>query len=165
MRVRSETGFTLIEAMMASVILAVGLLALSFMQASTLSRNVDSSELSRATSLAAEMVERIQFNRSRVLSYNGINTAGAGNCAAIINAINDPMASGDCKQWVALLNGPYGAGLSALVGTVSVSPTGPINPPLNQSLVKVQVTWTTLAGVNKLQRTRNVVINTTIDPE
>jgi len=164
MRVHNEAGFTLIEAMMASVILAVGLLALSFMQATTLSRNIDSSELTRVTSLAAEMVERIQYNRSRVAVYNGITTAGAGNCN-IINAINDPMARGDCNQWVALLNGPYGAGLSGLVGTVSVTATGPIIPPLNQSLVAVQVSWTTTAGVNKAARTRQVVINTTIDPE
>jgi type IV pilus assembly protein PilV len=164
MRVRTESGFTLIEAMMASVILAVGLLALSFMQATTLSRNVDSAELTRATSLASEMVERIQYNRTRVTAYNGITSAGAGNCNTI-SATNDPMARGDCNQWVALLGGPYGAGLNGLVGTVSVTATGPTIPPLNQSLVAVQVSWTTTAGVNKAARTRQVVINTTIDPE
>jgi type IV pilus assembly protein PilV len=164
MRIRSVTGFTLIEAMIASVVLAVGLLALSFMQATTLSRNVDSSELTRATSLAAEIVERIQYNRPRATVYNGITTAGAGNCNTI-NAINDPMARGDCNQWVALLNGSYGAGLSGLVGTVSVTAIGPTLPPLNQSLVAVRLTWTTTAGVNKLARARQVVINTTVDPE
>lgn len=164
MRVGSESGFTLIEAMISSVVLAVGLLALSFMQATTLSRNVDSSELTRATSLASEMVERIQYNRSRVTVYNGITTAGAGNCNTI-NAINDPMARGDCNQWVALLNGPYGTALSGLIGSVSVTPTGPTNPALNQSLVAVTVGWTTQAGANKLAQARRVVINTTIDPE
>ncbi len=161
---RSEAGFTLIEAMIASVILAVGLLALSFMQASTLNRNVDSNELTRATSLAAEMVERIQFNRTRVTVYQGITTAGGGNCNTI-SATNDPMARGDCNQWVALLSGPYGAGLSGLVGSVSVNGTGPANPPLNQSSVAVTVTWTTVAGGDKRARPRTVVINTTIDPE
>ena len=161
---RSESGFTLIEAMIASVLLAVGLLSLSFIQATTLSQNGGSGELTRATSLAAEMVERIQYNRTRVTAYNGISTAGAGNCN-IISATNDPMARGDCNQWVALLNGPYGAGLSGLVGSVSVNPTGPALPPLNQSLVRVQVNWTTTAGVNQLARARQVVINTTIDPE
>jgi type IV pilus assembly protein PilV len=150
--------------MIASVILATGLLALSFMQASTLSRNVDSNELTRATNLAAEMVERIQFNRTRAIVYNGINTTGAGNCVAI-SATNDPMARGDCDQWRALLTGPYGAGLSGLVGTVSVTPIGPTVPPLNQSSVVVRVSWTTTASGDKLARSRQVVINTTIDPE
>jgi type IV pilus assembly protein PilV len=168
MRARNETGFTLIEAMIASVILAVGLLALSFMQATTLSRNGDSNELTRATSLASDMVERIRFNRSRVLAYSnsgaGITSAGGGNCSTI-NATNEPMARGDCDQWVALLNGPYGAGLSGLVGTVSVVPNGPITPPMNQNLVTVRISWTTTAGLDKLARSRQVVINTTIAPE
>jgi type IV pilus assembly protein PilV len=171
MPVRNEAGFTLIEAMIASVILAVGLLALSFMQATTLSRNGDSNELTRATSLASEMVERIRFNRSRVTAYNnpgaggiGITSAGGGNCSTI-SAANEPMARGDCDQWVALLNGPYGAGLSGLVGTVSVAPNGPTAPPMNQSLVTVRISWTTAAGLDKLARSRQVVINTTIAPE
>lgn len=164
MHVRDQAGFTLIEAMIASVILAVGLLALSGMQAMTLSRNVDSNELTRATSLAAEMVERIRFNRSRVLIYNGINTTGAGNCSTI-SATNDPMARGDCDQWRALLTGPYGAGLNGVTGSVSATSNGPTVPPLNQSLVSVQVSWTTLAGPNKIARTRQVIINTTIAPE
>jgi type IV pilus assembly protein PilV len=161
---RNETGFTLIEGMIASVILAVGLLALSGMQAITLTRNVDSSELTRATSLAADMVERIQFNRSRVTIYNGIDTTGAGNCAAI-NATNEPTARGDCDQWRALLTGQYAVGLSGLVGTVSVTPVGPTSPPMNQSLVRVRLVWTTLAGPNKTARTRQVEINTRIAPE
>jgi type IV pilus assembly protein PilV len=166
--VRNEPGFTLIEAMIASVILATGLLALSFMQASTLNRSVDSNELTRATSLAAEMVERMQFNRRRVTvvpsPYNGINTAGGGNCNTI-SATNDPMARGDCEQWRALLTGPYGAGLSGVTGSVSVTASGPTLPPMNRSLVRVRVNWTTTAGPDKLPRPRQVEINTTIAPE
>jgi type IV pilus modification protein PilV len=158
-----EAGFTLIEAMIASAVLAIGLFALAGMQAVTLTRNVDSNELTRATSLAADMVERIQFNRGRVTVYNAIDTTGAGNCSSI-SATNDPTARGDCDQWKALLSGQYAA-LSGLVGTVSVTPVGPTTPPMNQSLVRVRLTWTTAAGPNKPARARQVEINTRIAPE
>ena len=55
-QLRNDQGFTLIEGMLASVILAVGLLALSGMQGIALVKNVDANELTRVSTLAAAVL-------------------------------------------------------------------------------------------------------------
>ena len=72
-KLKQTNGFTLIEGMIAAAIVAVGLLALSGMQSNSLGRNVDAKDLTTVTNLAADMVERIEFNRKRVTAYGGIN--------------------------------------------------------------------------------------------
>ena len=94
-REKNEGGFSLIEGMLAAVILAIGVLSLAGMQMFSLGRNVDANETTRVTNFAADIVERIQFNRRNALSYNGIDT----NIACTINATTQPMARGDCDQW------------------------------------------------------------------
>ena len=62
--------------MFAAVVLAIGLLALAGMQGISLGKNVDANELTLATNLAADMVERIQFNRRNAIVYQSIDTLG-----------------------------------------------------------------------------------------
>lgn len=134
-----QGGFTLIEGMVASVILAVGLLALAGMQGISLGGNVSANESGRVTNIAADMMERIKFNRQNALSYQALNTIVG--CAGIPAA--QVMARGDCIQWQALVNN---SGLTAALGTVAVvrldaDPT--LNPvTLNQFSVVVSVFWT-----------------------
>ncbi len=154
-----QSGFTLIEGMVAAVVLATGLLALSGMQAISLSRNMDANELTRATNLAADMMERIQFNRRNVTAYNGIDTS----VACTINASAQPMARGDCDQWDNLLASTYASGLSSVRGLVTVAATGPAG--LNQNNVAVIVSWTEAAGANKVPRARQVTLTSIIAPE
>ena len=73
----SAHGFTLIEGMIALTVLCIGLLAVSGMQGIALSRNVDANQLSQVTNLAAEMVERIRYNRVNAASYHGIDTTNS----------------------------------------------------------------------------------------
>src|SRR5688572_33214248 len=80
---RDEQGFSLLEGMLAAVLLGTGLLAMSAMQGIAFVKNVDSHELTRVTILASDMMERIQFNRRNAISYNGINTQSVTNCNVI----------------------------------------------------------------------------------
>ena len=116
-RINHQSGFTLIEGMIAAAILSVGLLALAGMQGIALTHNVDSTELTRATNLAAEMIERIQYNRKNIAQY-AIDTSNAIPCPQ--NAVTQTMAKGDCDQWVALLNNPQASGLVSVRGVVTV---------------------------------------------
>src|SRR5437762_473677 len=122
-RVRTDHGFTLIEVMIALVVLCFGLLAMAAMQEMALGRNVDANELSLATNLAVDMMERIRFSHQTVGLYQGINTTNAGTqpgaasigtcttlgvsgtgnvtLASCTNAL--PMAQGDFNQWSARL--------------------------------------------------------------
>src|SRR6476620_4440423 len=131
-----EQGFTLVEGMLATVILSVGLLALSGMQSIALVKNVDANEMTKVTSLAADMMERIQFNRRNAASYQGIDTASAATCTAI-SASAQPMANGDCTLWAGFVNGTR---LQNVRGNVTVSPALVGPSVLNQRNVTVTIT-------------------------
>ena len=163
-RINQESGFTLIEGMIAGAILSIGVLALAGMQGIALTHNVDSTELTRATNLAAEMIERIQYNRKNIGQY-GIDTSNATPCPQ--NAGTQAMAKGDCDQWVALLSNPQVSGLVNVRGvvTVPVVPVGTLATLLNQYPVTVTVSWTGAAGETKVARPKQVVLTTTVSPE
>ena len=162
-RINHQSGFTLIESMIAATILSVGILALAGMQGIALTRNVDSTELTRATNLAAEMIERIQYNRKNIAQY-AIDTASATPCPQ--NAAIQAMAKGDCDQWVELLKNPQASGLVNVRGVIAVTTVkGPVETLLNQYPVTVTVSWTGAAGDTKVARPKQVVLTTTVSPE
>ncbi len=105
--VRTESGFTLLEGMIATVILSVGVIAMGAMQGIAITRNVDSTELTLATNMASEMLERIQYNRRNVTAYAGIDT----NNPCVLPAIQT-MAQGDCVQWQAMMTNQGASGIS-----------------------------------------------------
>jgi len=157
-----EQGFTLVEGMLASVILAVGLLALSGMQSIALVKNVDANEMTKVTSLAADMMERVQFNRRNAASYQGIDTTSAATCTAI-GASAQPMANGDCTLWSGLVNGTQ---LQNIKGTVTVSPALVGPPALNQRNVTVTITWMgSLKSDQTVKRSRSLVLERVVAPE
>lgn len=157
----NEQGFSLIEGMIAAVILGTGLLAMSGMQAIALVKNVDANELTRITTVASDMMERIYFNRRNAVSYNGIDTQSATNCNSI-SATAQPQARGDCFLWDSLVDSTQ---LQNVKGTVSVSNV--IAPTvLNQRTVSVTITW--LGSMNSgstTKRPRSLTLNRVIAPE
>ncbi len=172
-RIRQEQGFTLIETMVSAVILAIGLIGLAGMTTMSFTRNGDSNDVTVATNLAAEMVERMQFNRRNLVNgYNGIILNAANPALCTQNPLNQPVARGDCLQWQARL---FTAGLRGVNAIVAVTPVGPAG--LNQNTVAVTVQWN-VGGVNQstivegaapavpvVFGTRQVLINTIIAPE
>jgi len=163
--VRTESGFTLLEGMIATVILSVGVIAMGAMQGIAITRNVDSTELTLATNMASEMLERIQYNRRNVTAYAGIDT----NNPCVLPAIQT-MAQGDCVQWQAMMTNQGASGISqasvltGVRGVVTVTPVVTI-PPLNQSRVNVVITWTGRNMGTTAAAPRRVMLDTTIAPE
>lgn len=163
--VRTESGFTLLEGMIATVILSVGVIAMGAMQGIAITRNVDSTELTLATNMASEMLERIQYNRRNVTAYAGIDT----NNPCLLPAIQT-MAQGDCVQWQAMMTNQGASGISqasmltGVRGVVTVTPVV-TNPPLNQSRVNVVITWTGRNMGTTAAAPRRVMLDTTIAPE
>lgn len=183
-----QTGFSLIESMMALVILTVGMLALAGMQAIALVYNVDANELGQATSLATEMVERIQSNKQNIDAYAAINTSLGNPCpfSPLGAPPPRPTSRGDCLQWQANITN---SGLSNVEGSVVVvaptgiatsivSPTGgavetviPLIPvSLSQTNVAVTVFWMTKKGggfagnMQKASRLTRVTLRTVVTP-
>lgn len=163
---RLEAGFTLVEGMIATAILSIGVLAMAGLHGISLKRNVDSTELSLASNMATEMVERIRYNRRNAAAYNGIDTSAA--CTQ--NPITQPMALGDCTQWRTMMTAQQTAGgsqanvLPAVRGQIQVNPIA-TNPSLGQNAVLVTVTWSGLSMGNTPGTTRAVRVNTVVAPE
>jgi type IV pilus assembly protein PilV len=135
------------------------------MQGIAITRNVDSTELTLATNMATEMLERIQYNRRNVTAYAGIDT----NNPCVLPAIQT-MAQGDCAQWQAMMTNQGASGISqasmltGVRGVVTVTPVV-TNPPLNQSRVNVVITWTGRNMGTTAAAPRRVMLDTTIAPE
>lgn len=166
LRRANESGFSLLESLIAMSILAIGLLGLAAMQTMALSHNVDAQELTMATNMAAEMLERIHYNRSNATAYNGALGSGIDTTnGATQPPATQPTARGDYAQWQ---NNLDTSGLNGARGTVNV--TNPFGPPgLNQSQVVVQVRWRTKqmgAGdnVQKVSRTAFVTLQSVVTP-
>jgi type IV pilus assembly protein PilV len=70
-KMNEQSGFTLIEVMIALVILAAGLLALATMQIVSIRSNAFSSEMTYATMLAQTRLEQI-----RNMNYDNVNAVG-----------------------------------------------------------------------------------------
>lgn len=155
---RDSSGFTLIESMLAAVILTVGLLALAGMQGMSLGRNMDANELSRVTNLASDMIERIQFNRKNAIQYNAIDTTASTPCPTTVAM----MAQGDCNQWRNLLNSSGLSGVQGIVQATSIVTT----PSLNQTQVTLTINWTgSVNGDGLVKRTRTITMRTVVAPE
>ncbi|MBC7838470.1 MAG: prepilin-type N-terminal cleavage/methylation domain-containing protein [Nitrospiraceae bacterium] len=160
-RPTGQAGFTLIEGMIAAVILSVGLLALAGMQGVALSKNVDANELAQVTTLNAALMERIKFNRGRALAYHNIDT---GN-AVTQPPSTEPMARGDYAQWQTLLTNSRMASARGLVSVTRLDPNPTLNPTtLNQFLVTVRINWTA-TGTGGVARNRTVMFAAVLAPE
>jgi type IV pilus assembly protein PilV len=158
-----QDGFTLIEGMLAGVVLAVGMLALAAMQSMSLGRNVDANEVTRVTNMAADMLERIQFNRARAAAYNNIDTWNGLAPPFALPPATQPMARGDYNQWLNMLNN---SGLTNVRGLVTVTATGPITPPLNQMQVAVTINWLgSVKSETSVRRNKTMTLITIVAPE
>jgi len=161
LRSRHE-GFTLIESMIAAVILTIGLLALTGMQSFSLRKNVDANNQTRVTNLAADILERIQFNRRNAANYHGIDvSSGTTTCPT---AATNVMANGDCTQWRTLL---LSSNIQNIRGTVTLNPAPPATDllGLNRRQVTVVVTWTESAGSEVAAATKTMTLATVVAPE
>ena len=157
-----QNGFTLIESMIAAVILTIGLLALTGMQSFSLRKNVDANNQTRVTNLAADMLERIQFNRRKAVNYHGINVSSITTTCP--TAVTDVMANGDCTQWRTLL---LSSNLQNIAGTVTLNPIPPATDPLglNRRTVTVVVTWNEVASGEVTAMAKTMRLDTVIAPE
>ena len=124
---RSTAGFTLIEVLIALLVLSIGLLGLAALQSATLQFNHSAYLRSQATNLAYDMIDRMRANRQAALNgaYDGNFAAPAPACGAVV-AGGAAVADIDIAAWRNALacSLPAGTGFVAVaangVTTVSV---------------------------------------------
>jgi len=98
-----QTGFTLLEVMIALVIFSIGLLGLAGMQAAGVRNNQISYTRTVATQLAYDMADRIRNNPT--VDYSAAAPAGVPNCVTgVCNSAQ--LASFDRLKWDTAINNP-----------------------------------------------------------
>lgn len=100
-----QTGFTLIEVMVSTVVLAIGLLGLAGLQAASLSNNQSAFMRTQASALAYDLADRMRTN---VLgATTGSYAAGTANytagCGATTGCSPLQMAQNDLAEWNAAI--------------------------------------------------------------
>jgi len=113
--VRRQTGVSLVEVLVSTVVLSIGLLGLAGLQASGLRVGQSSIHRSQAAQLAYDMVERIRANLRNAEDYEIALGDTAPSCDSVPNC--------DLRDWrVRLQAMPSGAG-SVVVNGAEVTVT------------------------------------------
>ena len=110
-----QSGFTLLEVLVAILVLSIGLLGLAGLMASSIRNNHSAYQRTQATWLAYDMIDRMRVNRANAISstnnYNiaiGAATSGSAN-----------LAGADVTSWKTTLANALPAG----DGSVAVDST------------------------------------------
>ena len=87
-----QAGASLIEVMVAFLILSVGLLGLAMLQAKSLRLNTDAYMRSQATLIAHELMENMRANPTgNYAAYSGKPSGGCSSCNAVDKAVYDDV--------------------------------------------------------------------------
>lgn len=92
-------GFTLIEILIAMLILSVGLLGLAGFQATSLRNNTSAYNRSQATQLAYDLSDRVRANVAGATTYTSGSASAVANCATTTGCTPAQMAQNDLFEW------------------------------------------------------------------
>jgi type IV pilus assembly protein PilV len=154
---RTQSGFSLIEVLVALIVLSVGMLGMSKMLMVSMKSNGSAYSNTQAMSLANAMLERIRANRVVALAgaasnyslpaLTGTSTFGAGPNCLTAACSSATMASSDVAGWLALLASANG--LPSGEGSITF---GSLN---NQTSVAIVVQWDDSVAQKALKETLN----------
>jgi type IV pilus assembly protein PilV len=126
MHTKFQQGFTLLEVLIAMLVLTLGLLGLAALQATTLKNNQNSYYRSQATQFAYDIADRIRANEVEALKgaaskyFMDINAAQQKTgCNSTTGCSSALMAENDLYEWESIITGtlPSGVGLVSQNGT------------------------------------------------
>ncbi|UUC51272.1 type IV pilus modification protein PilV [Pseudomonas citronellolis] len=119
-RKQTDQGFTLIEVLIALVVLAVGLLGMATLMTTSLQSNQSAYRRSQASLLTYDLVERMRLNRSQAITSDDYtlsedsDATSAPSCDAA-GCTPHQQAQLDMSQWRAALEAAI-PGASAEIG-------------------------------------------------
>ena len=110
---QSQQGVTLVEAMIALLVISIGLLGIASLQLTAMNQNTSSLNHSQAVWYAYNMSDRIRANTPQFLNYDGIDTSGgySQDCMSA-PCTNGQMLVADAADWSTMIgNLPGGRGI------------------------------------------------------
>lgn len=154
---KKNNGFTLIEVLVAVVVLAVGLLGLAALQTTTLSNNQSAYFRSMATQFAYDISDRMRSNEAGVTAgnYNNGAAADANNHCTTNNCSAAQMAGVDLLEWNTTLRQlPGGVGIVCLDATPNDVVATAAAPACSNtgSVYAVKIWWDDTKSGNASQR-------------
>ena len=131
---RRTRGFTLVEAMVALVVLGVGMLGIAGLYVTTLRSSGGAIYRMQAVNLATDMADRIRANRGANVAYNA--AAADNNCYGVgaVDCAPAAMAANDLFVWQAQV----AATLPSGNGVVGVVPGAAATDPFTYTIT---ITW------------------------
>ncbi|WP_210424733.1 type IV pilus modification protein PilV [Marichromatium bheemlicum] len=99
-----QRGFSLIESLVAMVVLAIGLLGMAELQSTAMQLNSSAYQRTQATNLAYDIIDRMRANRQAALAgaYDDQGLATDPQCPTATPASGD-LATRDIQHWRAAL--------------------------------------------------------------
>ena len=164
----AQLGFTMIEVLIALVVLAVGLLGLAGLQTFSMKYNHQSYERTQATMLMADIIERMRANQAGAMAGNynvPVGSVATGfplsNCSGGANCTAAQIASSDINLWLTSIDAATTARMLA-AGTGSIVPV-PLIPkaggaPVAPGSLAVQVTVSWIEDALPMTQTATVRI-------
>ena len=172
---RKQTGASLVEVLVAVVLLTFGILGVAGLQLVGTKTNHGSYLRSQAVSLAYDVADRMRANAAGALA-NTYNTAAATlyapgdgpNCGAVVGAVGAAAPAADVNQWKSCLEGALpagrGRGFRLVAGNDYVDACGVTYANAPRNVFVVEVNWNDgrlQAGANPLDC---VVVRTELGP-
>lgn len=120
-----QSGFTLLEVLVAVLVLAIGLLGLAGLMASSIRNNQSAYQRTQATWLAYDIVDRMRVNRPAALANNYNTALGSPAACAANPALAGSVAAQDLTGWKTLVACalPAGDGSVAVAANRTVTVT------------------------------------------
>ena len=108
-----QQGVTLVESMIALLVISIGLLGIASLQITAMSQNASSLHHSQAVWYAYNMSDRIRANIGQFANYDGIDTSNSYSQDCLSAACsNAQMLTADAADWAAMTgNLPGGRGV------------------------------------------------------
>lgn len=113
--VRAVRGFSLIEVLIAILVLSFGLLGLAMLQTMSVRYAESSNYRTQATNMAYELLDQIRVNRINVAAYEGTYTATTGATSCVPAVGNGLTTTQYLTAWRCRLGRTLGAGATATV--------------------------------------------------
>jgi type IV pilus assembly protein PilV len=108
-----QQGVTLVESMIALLVISIGLLGIASLQITAMSQNASSLNHSQAVWYAYNMSDRIRANIGQFANYDGIDTStGYSQDCLGSTCTNAQMLTADAADWATMVtNLPGGRGI------------------------------------------------------